>query len=397
VVTYQIATKLKISYIAGMESPFKYGKIVEGRFFTDREDDTARLVSDFENNINSILISPRRWGKSSLVRKAANKFKRENHEVRVCFIDLFNIRNEGQFYAYFAKQVIKAASGKPEEWLNTAKQFLKKITPSVSFPVEHIGDFELSFKLDEKSEDFEEILNLPEKISEKKKIKILICIDEFQNLSYFDAPLVFQKRLRASWQKHKHAVYCVYGSQSHMMTALFEDKSMPFYKFGDVLYLQKIKMEYLVKFITDSFRNTGKTIEPQTASEIVNNMECHPYYVQQLAHLVWIRTAKKASADILKSALDDMLTQNAPLYMRDVDSFSNTQISFIKALIDGRQSNLYNNNIIREYELGTTGNVSKIIHALTKKDVIQKVNEKYEFIDPAFKLWIKRVYLKSSF
>lgn len=104
-----------------MKSPFKFGKIVEGRFFTNRLNDIERLVSNFQNGINTVLISPRRWGKSSLVRAASEKFARNDRRAKVVIIDLFNIKNEQQFYAYYAKQVIKQTSGKSQEWIETAK------------------------------------------------------------------------------------------------------------------------------------------------------------------------------------------------------------------------------------------------------------------------------------
>jgi hypothetical protein len=161
------------------------------------------------------------------------------------------------------------------------------------------------------------------------------------------------------------------------------------------MYLQKIKPNYLIKFIMDSFRNTKKNIEAQFAEEIVNLMECHPYYVQQLAHLVWIKTEKKADKRVVDSAIDDLLTQNAALYTRDIESISNTQIRFIEALIDGHE-NIFSSDIIKRYELGSTANVTKIINALIKKEIIHRVNKKYDLIDPAFKLWIRRIYMKKS-
>ncbi len=378
-----------------MDSPFKFGKIVEGRFFTDREEDVKRLFLNFENNINTILISPRRWGKSSVVNKSAEKACREDKNLRVCFVDLFNIRNESQFYAYYIKQIIKSTSSKPEEWAKIAKLFLSRITPKISIPVNDINDFEISFEMRDKAEDFEDVLNLPEKIAEKKKIKILVCIDEFQNLNYFDDPLLFQKRLRSAWQKHKKVTYCIYGSQTHMMTELFENQSMPFYKFGDVMFLQKIKSHYLVKFIIDSFRGTKKSIEHPLAEKIVNLMECNPYYVQQLAHLTWIRTERKADNRVVDSAIDDLITQNTTLYTRDVELISNSQIRFIEALI-GINENIFSADVISRYELGSTANVTKIINALIKKEIIHRVSGKYELIDPAFKLWLRKVYMKKG-
>lgn len=376
-----------------MKSPFTFGKIAEGRNFTNRAFESKRLISNFNDKINTVLISPRRWGKSSLVSKAASVFSKEKNKKAV-LIDLFNIRDESQFYSYFAKKVLQETSSKPKEWFETAMSFLKRLSPKISFPIDMVNDFEITFELKDKAEDFEDILNLPERIAEAKKLEIAVCIDEFQNISNFNQPLLLQKRLRASWQKHKETVYCLYGSQTHMMTTLFERKSMPFYKFGDVMYLGKIDSSYLVEYVESQFSNSGKKIDGGIAEQIVNSVECQPYYTQQLAHMVWINTGSRATQEIFLRSLRELIEQNAPLYIKDVETLSNTQIYFLEMLIKSGRDDIYAKELIREYRLGTSGNVTKIRSALINKEIIHLVNSKYELVDPVFRLWLKNIYFK---
>ena len=377
-----------------MNSPFTFGKIAKGSNFTDRAFETKRLLSNFDDKVNTILISPRRWGKSSLVNKSASLFQKEKNKHSV-MIDLFNIRDEAQFYSYFAKKIIQETSSKPREWMDTAMSFLKRLSPKVSFPIDMTNDFEISFELRDKAEDFEDILNLPEKIARAKKIDIAVCIDEFQNISNFNQPLLFQKRLRASWQNHKDTVYCLYGSQTHMMTTLFERKSMPFYKFGDVMYLGKIDSSYLTEYIIKQFNASGKKIDAVLAQLIVYNVQCQPYYTQQLAHIVWINTEKKVTNEIFESSLTELIEQNAPLYIKDAETLSNTQINFLRMLIESERKDIYAKELIQKYRLGTSGNVTKIRSVLINKEIIHLVNSKYELVDPVFRLWLKNIYFKS--
>ena len=376
-----------------MKSPFIFGKIAKGSSFTDRAFETKRLISNFNDRVNTILISPRRWGKSSLVNKAALLFQKEKNK-HVVLIDLFNIRDETQFYSYFAKKIIQETSSKPREWMDLAMTFLKRLSPKITFPIDISNDFEITFELRDKAEDFEDILNLPEKIAKAKKIEIAVCIDEFQNIANFDQPLLFQKRLRASWQNHHESVYCLYGSQTHMMTTLFERKNMPFYKFGDVMYLGKIDNAYLTEYIVTQFKNTGKSIEPTQAQMIVDNVQCQPYYTQQLAHIVWINTDKKATNEVLENSLSQLIEQNAPLYIKDSETLSNTQINFLRMLIESDRNDIYSKELIQRYKLGTSGNVTKIRSVLINKEIIHLVNSKYELVDPVFRLWLKNIYFK---
>jgi len=376
-----------------MRSPFQFGKVVEGSAFTNRDSDIQRLISNFENRVNTLLISPRRWGKSSLVKRAALKASRKRSDISFCFIDLFNIRNEREFYSTYARELLKISSTRVDEWVSVAQSFLKRIRPKFSFGADPINDFTIQFDYNPLSREVDEILNLSEKIAKKKRINVIICLDEFQNLMYFNDPDLFQKRLRSVWQHHQEVAYCLYGSKKSMLSRLFEHKSMPFYKFGDVFYLDKISVPHWRTYIVKQFRKTGKSISGDLAEEIAEWMQGHPYYVQQLSHLVWIFTEKEASEKILETALHSLLQQNSALFEKDMEGLSNTQVNFLRALAEGVKQGMSSVEVLRTYYLGTSANVVKIKKALRKKEIIDLQQGILEFVDPAFELWFKRVYM----
>jgi hypothetical protein len=372
-----------------MKSPFQFGRVVVGDTFTDRSAEIKRLKSNIENNVHTMLISPRRWGKSSLVKQTTVHLAKK--KIKFCFIDLFKIRNEEDFYSSYANTMIKSISSKTGEWIALTKSFLGRITPRISPGTDPFSDFEINFDMKGIKQNYEEVLNLPEKIAEKKKTTIIVCIDEFQNLGNFNEPVLFQKRLRAVWQYHKRVTYILYGSKRHMLMHLFENKSMPFYKFGDVIYLEKIADKYLKRFIMDSFSKTGKTIENEHAGKIVDSVKCHPYYTQQLAHLVWIDTEDKVTDEILDRAVGELLSQNSLLYQKEIETLTNIQVNFLKAVSRDIEQ-LSSAEVIREYKLNSSANVSRIKRALEKKEIIDTIHKKIVFIDPVFELWFKKYY-----
>jgi hypothetical protein len=376
-----------------MKNPFIYGKIASGESFTDRETELKRLSDNINSGINSILISPRRWGKSSLVSQVASNLKNKNSELIFCFIDLFNVRSEQEFYTYLAKEILRVSFSKWKERIESAKTFFKQITPKFSVGIDPDHDFSLSFDWEEVKKSPEEILNLPEAASKKRNKRIILCLDEFQNIAFFDNPLAFQKKLRANWQHHKIATYCLYGSKRHMMTELFESKSMPFYKFGDVLFLEKIPEVYWTDFITAGFKRTGKNINEVIAAKIAQQMENHPYFVQQFAHNVWNATKKTCTENEYRSSLETLLTQHAILFQREVDSLTNPQINFLKALCSN-VTQFSAVETLQSFQLGTSGNVNRIKEALVNKEIIDITSQKIEFIDPLFKVWFSTVYMK---
>ena len=190
-----------------MKTPFVYGIAAESAYFTDREKETKRLLLNFENGINTIVISPRRWGKTSLVNKVAELMK-DNQQVHVVRMDAFSVRTPEDFYRMFATELIKQTATRTEEWMENAKRFLSSLVPVVTMTSDPMNPISLSLK--SVVPDYgEEVLTLPERIAQDKKIKLVICIDEFQQIGELSDSITFQKKLRSVWQ-HQHSVsYCL--------------------------------------------------------------------------------------------------------------------------------------------------------------------------------------------
>lgn len=373
-----------------MESPFSFGKLVthEQNNFTDREEERKRLVSNARSGVNTILISPRRWGKSSLMRTVAQDMAGK-HKVVFCFIDLFRINSQEEFLAMLATEIMRSTSTKTEDLITGMKTFFKELTPKLSFSVDPEHDIRIGFDLQQVKENPNEVLDLAQKIAEKKGVRIVICIDEFQNLSSFDNKDVFQKKLRSAWQLQPNVTYFLYGSKRHMMNDIFHSSQRPFYRFGDVINLPKIPREDLVKFIVSSFKRTKKSIGKKLADQIVSHMDRHPYYVQQLSHLVWVRSRPKATEETVEASLEDLLSQNSMFYEREVEMMSRTQTNFLKALSDGHQQ-FSAKQVLYDYDIGTSSNVVKIKSALIDKEIIDILEGQVSFLDPAFELWFRK-------
>lgn len=368
--------------------PFVFGVAASGDNFTDRENETTRLLMNFRSGVNTILISPRRWGKTSLVRKVCRLAQSE--ELKIVYLDIFSCRSDDDFYAAFASAVLKQTSSKAEEWMEHIRQFMSRINPKVSFGVDAAADFTLSLELTPKKDDVDEILQLPEKIAEKKGYNIVVCIDEFQQIGEFKNSKAFQKRLRSVWQLQKHVSYCLFGSKMHLMNELFERKSLPLYKFGDAIYLQKISTDDWVSYIRSRFGATGKSISAELAEEICHMVDNHSSYVQQLAWLVWTRTGNEATRKNLEDAFQDIIDQNTPLFEKQTESLTSYQMNFLRAITDGVHSEFTTQEVLRKYQLGSSANVSIIKRALVKKELIEIEKRKIVIPDPVMKVWLQR-------
>jgi hypothetical protein len=374
-----------------MQTPFNFGRAVKNESFTNREQEIKKLASNFENRINTIIISPRRWGKSSLVEKVAAQVKSKT--VKTAKIDLFGMRTEEEFYNALANAVIKATSTKSEEWLEMGKKFLKTITPKFTVELGDKQNFNLELDLDSIKKHYKELLDIAEKIAIDKNITIVVCIDEFQNISTFNNPLAIQKRLRSVWQHHQHVTYCLYGSKQHMMIDLFNKQSNPFYKFGELMYLPKISEAKWVNYITRQFQKTKKKISNQYAQKISEIVKCHPYYVQQLSHLVWINTELDVTDAILKQSTQELIDQNAILYFKETEELNNTELKLLRA-ISAQEMQYTSKETILKYNLGTSASVVKAKRSLVAKEIVDEEKKQLFFLDPCFELWFNQNIIK---
>lgn len=372
-----------------MDSPFVFGVRVEGDAFTDRKEETKRLKMNFLYGVNTILISPRRMGKTSLVDKACALVKSDS--VKIAKMDAFGCRSEADFVDSFATAVIRATSSKWEEWIENAKTFLSRFVPKVTFGQDPVNDFSISFEYNTGNNVVEEILRLPERIAAQKGCRLVVCVDEFQQIGEFPDSLTFQKKLRSVWQLQSHVSYCLYGSKKHLMENMFQRQDYPFYRFGDLFYLGKISESDWIEYIRGRFEITGKEISEELARRICEVTERYSSYVQQLAWFVWLRCGNAATAEDVEFGIDRLLDACEPLFIQQTESLSAYQMNFLHLLADGIHSGFTKTSVLGSYRLGTAANITRIKKSLTEKDLITISGPMtYEISDPILSLWLKR-------
>jgi len=181
-----------------------------------------------------------------------------------------------------------------------------------------------------------------------------------------------------------------------MMTNIFNNSSKPFYRFGDIMILPKIETQKWVNFITDGFAKTGKSINEKYATFIPQLMKNHSWYVQQLAHYTWNLTNINATENEIIQALTELIQANTPLYQKEIETISSTQINLLKAVVKGERQ-FTSTAVMNIYQLGTPRNVSKNKDILINNDLIQEIEGVFEFVDPAFELWFRKQFFNQRY
>lgn len=367
---------------------FIYGIAVGGNNFTDRIKETARLKQDFENGQNVVLISPRRMGKTSLVKHVQEVVNKET--VTVVYMDIYDCKTEYEFYNKFATAILKQTSGKMDTMLQHIKEFLIRLSPKIAFSPDPNSEMSVSLGITPKEYSAEEILQLPEKVARKTGRHIMICIDEFQQIGELKDSLSVQKRLRGVWQLQQNVSYCLFGSKKHMLSNLFQNKKMPFYQFGDLVFLQPIPTVDWIPFIKEKFEARQMKISDAQIVEICDIVDNQSSYVQQLAWNVMLNTETEVSDESITAAVADMLNQNSSLFLQQIDGLSVYQMNFLRAVAQGVHDDFTSQKVLNEHQLGTKSNISRIISALIKKEIIEKNAKGIEMADPVFRLWFTK-------
>lgn len=374
------------------ESPFQYGKLATKDNFIDRVVERASLKQMLFSGINVALISPRRWGKSSLVKVAMEELMVERPDVRVCYLDAFSIDSVEDFYSKFSSAVVSCTGSKIEKAWNDAKKYLGGIVPGLAVSDGLNDILTINFRHDPLKDNQIQILNLPEKIASDKGIRIIVCIDEFQQLAEMEGYAELEGKLRSAWQHHKNVSYCFYGSKKHMMMKIFGDSQKPFYRFSEIMFLGKIAQEDWVPFIIGGFSKTGKSISEEFAVDICEHTERHSWYLQQLSYFVWSDTEGAVTEDIMNRAYRRIIDTNAPMFMSDVEKLSASQREMLKAIISG-ETQLSSAGARERFRLGNLTTITRNKKVLETKAFVDVNDGVLEVSDPIFRVWFKEKYM----
>ena len=369
---------------------FVYGVAVSDYNFIGRERETKRLLDNFKGGINVILMSPRRLGKTSLVKHVCNKL--DDKDIITVYLDIFGCKSEYDFYNKLTAEVLKQTASKSGLWFEEAKEFLYRLTPKISFSPEPNSDFSISLGITPKTHTPEEVLQIAETIAIKRKKRIVICIDEFQQIGEMANSKQIQARLRTVWQHQKHVSYCLFGSKHHLMSTIFLHRSMPFFQFGDTISLNKIATEDWVEYIVSHFADGKRTISHALAEEICKFTENYSAYVQQLAWLVFTlkEEGETVTENDVRQAENDLLATNNILFMQMIEPLSEFQLNFLRAIASGIKKDFGLSEVREEYNLGSYSNITRLKTALLERDLIEKKETELVITDPIFAKWLKR-------
>ena len=351
-----------------MTNPFKFGTLVDGEFFTDRvnEQDEIRKMLASENHL--VLISPRRFGKSSLVAKAVKASGRPSISL--------NMQNMLSIEDFASKILRELFRQYPLERIKHLMTHFR-IVPTVSTnPV--TNGIDVTFQpVTNGVVLLEDAMALLEKVSTENK-KLIVVFDEFQEIMSIRKGL--DKQLRSIMQEQQHLNYILLGSQESMMTDIFERKKSPFYHFGKVMHLNKIPYEDFRSYVAERLPLKKGKSQDSIVDEILSFTSLHPYYTQLLSAQVWeMMTYDKFFDGVVSEAVTAIVQTHDLDFERLWLNFNRTD-RFIMQTLSSSKNPLQNRHM-------ATSTTFSAIKRLMKAGYVIRV-EDYEIEDPFFKAWI---------
>lgn len=172
---------------------------------------------------------------------------------------------------------------------------------------------------------------------------------------------------------------------------VFTDSSKPFYKFGNLMFLNKIETPHLVEFFNNRFADTGKAINEDASKLIAELVDNHPYYAQQLAQQSWLRTKDVCTVEIVQEAHAALVEQLSLLFVTITETLTTQQLNYLKALIAGEKA-ISSTEVMHRYKISSTTSISRSKASLVKNDIIDNKAGEISFQDPIYAYWLKHEY-----
>lgn len=369
-------------------NPFVYGTVVKEPNFFDRKEELRRIVETLSGGNNLVLYAPRRYGKTSLVMKAMESLASLGF---VCiYFDFMSVYSRESFVEVFTKAILSKQSN-VDRALEAIAKFVKSIKPKLSLDQNGLPEFSIEFiehKISDKTIDA--VIDLPEKLSEKKK-RYIIIMDEFQDIGKLNGEN-FEKLLRSKIQHHTNVNYIFLGSRTHLLSDMFTNKNRAFYNSAFTINLSALPAKDTVNFLIDRFSLSNIALDEETAIYLIEHAGNIPYYIQFLASEVWqyiINQKQIVDKEVINVCSNKILYLKSDYYLELFDRQTAYQKKLLKALALS-ETNIFSAGYAKKFRLSAQSTTQKALMGLINSGIIEKNGSEYSFDDPFFKQFILR-------
>ena len=379
----------------GAANPFVYGEVVTATAFADREQERERLTNDLAEGQKVFLISPRRYGKSSLIRDVMKGLA--GRGVLTAEVTVAASSSYVGFLEAYARALLSAETP-PSGLRRWTTELFRTVRPELRFDAQPAGSprFSVTFPAVRSARDTArlaaEVFALPGKIAAARRQRMAIALDEFQTIAAFDGTTV-EHALRAAVQEQRAVGYVFAGSEPSLMERMLTPRR-PFYKAGPVVRLGKIDERVFADFIAARFAASGIRADDGLGEAIVELAENVPYDVQRLAHETWddVRAAgrKTAGLEDLHLTLGRLLNEQHTMFEESWQRLTLAQRAVLRAIVLESGRELLSAGVRLRHRLPGASSVQSALAALVRQDIVMKDQGRYLVNDSLYREWMAR-------
>jgi len=351
-------------------------KLAQDGSFYNRKSELAFLRSNIEKCRHTVLVSPRRYGKSSLVYKVAATLK-----LPFASVDFFLAHDDQTIARRIMRGVAEAVTQivpANEKVLISLQKIFRNFKITLS-----AGCFNVEISYDRGTLDpIEQIFNALQslaKLAKEKNKLVLFFIDEFQDIANASSSKSIQGAIRHVAQETSDIIFMFSGGNRHLLLELFDDKSMPLYMLCDKLNLQRMSSkDYLPHIQKAAVEKWKHEIPRQTFEHIMSCAELHPFYVNMLCNELWSLDTLPCFDNVIDAWYRCFETEERRL-VSELEKLTTNQQDLLKSIAI--------NPVIEptgQKFLATTGmaysSIRQTIKSLTEKDILYRVQDEDEAV-----------------
>jgi hypothetical protein len=373
-----------------LENPFRYGGIVLGPYFADRQNEMDELKKEIKNLNRVFLVSPRRFGKTCLLFNVIESLKDDKWPV--AYLDLNAYPDIKSLSGGYALQTCKALETNRDKLIKVLSG-LKYFKPQ--FSVESDGS-KISVSLISTIQEKDaltallESMQFAESLAKRRRKKLVVIVDEFSELTKYNGNTL-EKALRSEIQKHQQIAYIFSGSEQSVMLAMLKDRKRAFYKLGRIMELGPIDRKSYKHFIMQWLRKGGIKASPSNLQRLFELGGDIPYNIQRLCNNMWDLAQKDNSVTsaIIEKLPVVIAQQDSPHYELFWQTASLLQRKILIALSSEPNLKPLSKEFALSYQISPPSSIKASLVSLIKKGIIyQTLEGSYQFTDTFMPYWI---------
>jgi AAA+ ATPase superfamily predicted ATPase len=369
-------------------NPFLVAGYYHPDYFCDRESETEKIISALKNGRNISLMSPRRFGKTGLIRHVFHQISGKDKDTVCLYFDVYSTQNLNDFVNVFAESVLGNMEGNVEKTMKKFASFFKSFRPVFSYnPLS--GQPELGVKVEPEvvAQSLQEIFAY---LQQSNKT-CYIAIDEFQQVAEYPEKGT-EALLRSYIQFLPHVKFIFSGSRQHLMSEIFLSAKRPFYQSTQIMSLETICKNKYFQFTNVHFQKNNLIITEDCFHLIYSQFEGHTWYVQAILNRLYEYRENIDQPDMIYGAIQELIEENTYGYQELLNAYSDVQVNLLKAIAKEKNvAQINSGDFISKYRLKNSSSVSRSLNKLINNELVYKSEKGYMIYDRFLGLWLSRL------